>query len=376
MKIDFLITDNEYDTAAYFSQHFAAALKKEGVECRLFWIGGGNFYKAYYEITQDPPDLTCSFSDITLGDNELLCEAWQIPHLSLFVDHAIYFLHQLKSKYSLVSCIDSEDVDFLRKMNFERCLFLPHATPKHLFQENREEKIYDMVMLGSCVDVEKIEKKFPKKLKTLMQELSEKVLKSNSTSCLQALIDAGITQDLPLLHRLLESYVRGKDRLQLLETLKEFDVHIWGQGPWKKYAPKAHLHRPVSFERGLEVMKRAKIVMNSVPSLKFGGHERIFHALALGALPLTSSTTFIHEQFEEGKSILTYRYGHQEQTAACVRDILQDDEKRSKIIHAGQDIVRASHTWETRAKTLLSFLKGLTTEDTEKEKILSVDMCF
>lgn len=358
MKIDFLLVDNTYDTAHHFSEHLGEALQKKGVRVRFLDLGNGNFYRVYRELREEPPDVTCSFSDITLAEGELLADALQIPHLTLLVDHVVYFLHHLKSNYSYVSCMDQEDVHFVKSLGFHRTFFLPHGVPNSLFENRERERLYDVVMIGSCYDYEKIQKrwksKFSAKTRDLLEEAALKILGNENLSCLQVLLEAKVGKELPLLHYELENYVRGKDRIALLRSLKNVKVHIWGQGSWKKYLPEAVIHRSVTFKKALEIMGAAKIVLNSIPTFKYGGHERIFHALALGALPLTSATPYIEAEFPEG-SIACYRYGKEEETLEMVQGLLVNEDRRKAMVEKGKKIVLAKHTWNTRAEQIIKF---------------------
>ena len=93
MHIDFLVGDNLYDSTLYFSKEFCKALEKCGAKTRLFPIADGGFFSACEAIMHQRPDFTCSFSDITVGPGMPLGDQWQIPHLSMLVDPAIYYLH-------------------------------------------------------------------------------------------------------------------------------------------------------------------------------------------------------------------------------------------------------------------------------------------
>lgn len=357
MRIDFLIGDNPYATTSHFSEKFAEALRRSGAEVRLFYVGGGNFYKAFYAITDDPPDLTCSFSDITLGEKEPLGCAWRIPHLTMCVDHALYFLHQTKSNYSYLSTIDEEDLNFLNQLGFQKAFFLPHGVDRELAKiEN--EKVYDIAMLSSCIDFEKIRKGWPGKypqIHKILEEASERVLEEG-ISCLNALLDLKIVEGLPLYHQEVENYVRGVDRVNLVQALDCPRLHIWGHGNWRRYVKEAKVHRAVSFDLGLQVMSRSKIVLNSAPTLQYGSHERIFHALILGALPMTSDTHYVRKYFSPGENISVYRMRHVKER---VDHYLGDDKARIAMTDLGREEVLRNHTWDERAGRLTNFCADL-----------------
>lgn len=341
MNIDILVGDNTYGTVAHFSKGLGDALERQGIKTRLFWIGDGHFFHAFYEIMADPPDFTCSFSDISL-EKQPLADLWQIPHLFLMVDPPIYFLHQLTSKYGWVACVDEGDCAFVRSLNFPRVFFLPHAADANLKTPVEKSREFEAVFFGTCIDYEAVADKWPKGEKDLLFAASEKVLSREGLSIAQALIQLGVRAiDLPRYHDEVDRYTRGKDRVELIRSLKDQKVHIWGEGPWKRYFPHHDLHPPLDFDQTFDIMKESKVVLNSSPRFKSGAHERIFYALICGASVYTGANTYLTTYLPE---VLTYRYGEWE--TPCFKNWQERAE-------AGQQKVLASHTWDTFAKTLL-----------------------
>lgn len=357
MKIDFLIGDNPYSTTAHFTEKLILALKKRGVITRSFYIGGGLFYKAFYEIMRERPDMTCSFSDITIGQKEPLCDMWEIFHLNILVDHAIYFLHQIKAKYSLFASMDQEDVLYLKGLG-AKAFFFPHGVDGDLVADPSKCRPFDIVMFGTCFDYEKIAKKWEK---TPFEACAKRVLNSD-ISPLRALIEEGIEGPLPLMHQDLEKYCKGKERVEIVNSLK--GVHVWGNGPWNKYCPHAKIHKSLSYEKALKIMSESKIVLSPNICHKFSSHERIFQSLALGAVPLTSATPFVCHNFCDGKNLITLG-GHAEK----VMPLLHDEAKRLEIAFEGQKEVLQKHTWDARVDLLLSFYRDFLCSEGGKRDI-------
>jgi spore maturation protein CgeB len=341
MNIDILIGDNRYATAAYFSQALGEALERQGAKTRLFWVGEGQFFHAFYEIMADPPDFTCSFSDISL-EKQPLGDLWHIPHFSLLVDPPIYFLHQLRSKYGWVSCVDEKDCAFVRALNFSRVFFLPHAADAKLKTPVRQQRHLEATFFGTCIDYEAVARAWPEEEKELLMSASEKVLSRAGLSIVQALVELGVRElDLPRYHHEVDLYTRGKDRVELSRSLKGHRVHIWGEGPWEKYLPHHPIYPPLSFDQTLEMMKKSKVVLNSSPRFKSGAHERIFYALMCGASVYTGENDYLKTHLPE---VLTYRFGEWE--TPCFKNWQESAEE-------GQKRVLAAHTWDARAATLL-----------------------
>ncbi len=276
-----------------------------------------------------------------------LGDQWQIPHLSMLVDPAIYYLHQLQGKYSVVSCVDREDVAYVHGLGFERAFFLPHGVDGDL--SGCPQKLYEVVMVGTCYDYEQIRSAWSPEMRSLLDGVAQRVLMEKETSILRGLIEAGVEKELGYYHHELDLYLGTKDRVELVKALKGFDVHIWGEGPWQKYCPEAICHPSLSFVEALEVMKRAKIVLNSSLRFKHGSHERIFHGIMCGALVMTGESSYVAEHFCDEESLLTYSYGKWDEA----REKLAAVSNREEIVAKGRAIVEREHTWEARAKSLL-----------------------
>lgn len=335
MKIDFLVADNLYGSTLHFAKAFTAALEREGAQTRLHWIGEGHFFHALESIYQDPPDLTCSFSDIHFSGSPI-GDLWQIPHLSLLIDPAIYYLHQLQGEYSWVSCVDEGDVELIRSLNFEKVFYLPHGGDSALLTPPLQERPYEVVFFGSCSEYETED--------DIVLEAASKVLSPRNLSIVEALLELDVKEeDLARHHFAVDLYTRFHDRVNVLRALKTHTIHIWGKGPWKKYVPEAIIHPAIPFEETVEIMKKAKVVVNSSPRFKRGLHERILYGSLCGAAVLSG----------QGGGY-TYRYGEWE-------DLSFADWK--SIAQAKQEEVLEEHTWDHRARSLLHHLGLMLYED-------------
>ncbi|MEZ5315503.1 MAG: hypothetical protein R3E91_04780 [Chlamydiales bacterium] len=331
MKIDFLVAENRYGSTLHFAKAFAKALERMGVDTRLHWIGEGEFFHAFHQIMADPPDLTCSFSNIHLS-GQPIGDLWQIPHLSLLVDPAIYCLPQLLGQYSWVSCVDYGDLKFLQELNFKNVFYLPHGADRNLLTPPGKERLYEVVFFGSCVEYLVQEE--------IVLHATNRVLSSQTLSILQALIELGIPQErLVHYHTEVDLCVRFYDRIRLLSALKSHEIHIWGQGPWKKYLPYATIHPPVSFDQAIKIMQKAQVVVNSSPRFKRGLHERILYAALCGAAVLST---------HEGG--YCYQYGKWED---------QQFKDWQEVAYRLQTQVLNEHTWDHRAATLLEYFHFL-----------------
>jgi spore maturation protein CgeB len=343
MKIDFLIGENPYGTTPHFARGLAKALENMGVETRLFDVSDGCFFQAYYSILENPPDYTCSFSDINF-EKKSLGEFLQIPHFSFLVDPPIYYLHQLQGNYSYVSCVDRLDCAFVKSLDFKKVSFLPHAADEIHRTHVEVERPLDAVFFGTCIDYETIFEIWPDSIKDLLLEASHQVLSPKGISIAQALLNLGVSSyDLPRYHAEVDHFTRGKDRIEMLRVL-EGNINIWGNGPWEKYVPHATVHPSIPFDQTLAVMKKSKVVLNSSPRFKSGAHERIFYAFMCGAAAYSGDNDFIREEVPE---TITYFHG------AWKKGFFGNWKERAQ---QGQERIIEYHTWKSRAQSLLHLM--------------------
>ena len=72
-------------------------------------------------------------------------------------------------------------------------------------------------------------------------------------------------------------YIRGIERVRLIKAIKHARIDIFGAGHskaiWERHLGKNHnlvVHDAVTFDQALELMKHAKIVLNSCAWIKDG----------------------------------------------------------------------------------------------------------
>nr|HEV8050933.1 glycosyltransferase [Parachlamydiaceae bacterium] len=303
-------------------------------------------------------------------------------HIACLVDSPNSYLSLTRSASTLITCVDRNSVDFFKGTGFSKVLFMPHGVDRSLAPDASGVREYDVVMLASCIDYELIyaswKSKYSAPLRKAMEETAENALKDISKPYYQVFVEAldkqvqlqsGIDpQTIDFIEILdeIEMYIRGKDRVELIRSIKEAKIDIFGSGDetggWDKYVgdmPNVVLHDPVPFEQALAIMKHSKIVLNSCPWISYGGHERIFSGLACGALVITNENAFLKEEFKDGESIVFYQHGNWEKANHRVNEYLENSPKRDQVALNGRDIVMARHTWDNRAAQLVQELPAL-----------------
>lgn len=368
---------SQYKVQHHFTTCLHSALLKLGIESRLFDINEAD--KFIETMRHDPPDCTLSINGLLPDEQGLIaCDITHIPHVSYLIDAlGNYFVHLIRSPYSIITCIDRATVDFFNDFGFKRALFMPHAVESSLYADADSLRPYEVVMLASCIDYERIsllwKDKFPPWFCMDLEEGVQMALENDTLSSSQVFekvltklryatgIDPSSLDIYALLHDF-DMYVRGRDRIELLQNIDTAQVHVFGAANWSKYlGHKSNIiiHPPISFTEAHEIMKQSKIVLNSCPTIKNGLHERLLAGIACGALVISSENTCLRAQFAEGISIAFYRYAEWQAVNACIGDYLADEPKRRQVVLAGQQIVKNTHTWELRAAELVNALSPL-----------------
>jgi spore maturation protein CgeB len=349
-KLAVLVAQNPYGTTKSFAKGLVDATVKRGGEASLYEVGGGEFGDVLRKWEKNPPEATLSFSDIQVA-GEPLSQHSPFPHYSLLVDPAVYFMHHFLSPKSVVTCIDRADIEMLAKVGAPKIDFLPHAADGNYQPDFRHERSYSYVFFGSCIDFRELEKSWQPRFGTqnavLLKEVSRRALFA-SCSIAEALFESAVPQELFIgFHHEVDLYVRGRERVELLQVFPE--AHVWGDGPWKKYLPQHHIHPAIAFEETLSIMQQAKFVLNASSRFKESSHERILYALLSGAVPVTATNPYLKQSFHDGEEILLFPKGGWRQAREVTLGAL---EKLKQIAEAGEGAVRKAHLWEHRLDSL------------------------
>lgn len=359
-SIDVLLpTISQYDVLSHFALKLYEAFIRQGAHCRL--LSGD---ERIFATIESPPDFTIGFNGaLKMEDGTFFCDYINVPHVSCLLDPPYRFLDLINSPNISITCDDQECCALLKSRGFNRVAFLPHAVEPELALEPEMERIYDITFLGTCIDPAKIKnewkKKFSPKIMRLMEEAARVGLGDNITSFMTALLQDLDPAENQQVFEAVEIYVKGVDRLRLLRSFSEKQVHVFGAGmegiEWKKVLGKEvnlFVHPPVTYKQAIEVMKQSKVVLNSSIKNKQGAHERVFTAAACGAVVVTNNNPWISQQFIDGKEIILYSSQDLAKCCLSVEDLLKDDSKRREIAEAGKKRVMAGHTWDHRVKQL------------------------
>ncbi|MCB1113717.1 MAG: glycosyltransferase family 1 protein [Chlamydiia bacterium] len=382
MKIDlFNVGNSQYKALDYFTERLAEALERKGVEANIQPLNTGDPAGVINRVINDRPDVTLAFNGL-LPDpkGRFLCDMINIPHIAWTVDSPAWFLPLKESPLSWATCIDRSYLDFFHGVGYDRTAFITQACDIKLFDREPEEKVFDVTMLASCIDIEDIEETWEKEASPEMQRaLNHAVdisLRDPKVSFWQAFSEAiGIhraDQDVDfeiIIRRLreLELYVTGKERLDFLKHMTSIPIDVFGDRPegksWSYYLKGMEhikIHPPVTYDEHLDVIAKSRITLNNIAKMREGGSERAFHAFALNTLSMSTEGAYMREFYKDEESILFNRWGSWQKDQEKLKKALSDDAYRTRLIEAGREITRKHHTWDNRAEELIPFVKKIT----------------
>jgi spore maturation protein CgeB len=382
-KVCLLVNYNLYESKRYFTRKLAEAMNRKGIETRIIDVNETTLSgDTMASLKRYAPDLTCSFNSILpVSETKFLWDFLEIPHWAILVDPALYSIQLTRSPYTILSCVDRSDLAAVQANKFLNAFFWPHAVEKELSPGN-QKRIYDVVFLGSCYDYESLRASWrqrnPESINKVLDDAIDLVYSDNRTSLSEALASAWNAAKLDIagvdfaaLFYYLDNYTRGKDRVELIRSIKDAHVHVFGDLAkdnavgvlgWEQYLaglPNVTVHPSVPFWDSLHLMQQSKICLNSMPFFKNGTHERVLAGLACGAVPVTTDNIYFREFFRDNEDLLYYSMKDKSSVNDRVNDLLAQESKRAKIADSGRKIVMENYTWDVRVNDLLEILPSL-----------------
>lgn len=379
-KICFFIDHSPYESKRYFTTKLTEALNRQGIETRIIKMQDKtvcpdllNHLKRY------APDLTASFTGLPLlDDGRYISDFLTVPHWSILIDPAVYSMQYTRNRHSIISCVDQADEAYLRSNNFSNVFFCPHAVEKDI-DMNVGDRIYDVVFPGTCYDYEGLRvfwrQRHSKNINKILDDAIHLILSDKTISITEALTklcrEANLPQtevDFRTLFQYLDIYTRGKDRIELIRSIKDAQIHIFGDADrdslaesigWKSSLGSQEnvtIHPSVPYWEYLNILKQSKICLDSCPFFKQGSHARVPAALACGAVPVATDSLYLREFFTDGLDVLYYSSQDRSDINSKINDLLTNEKKRIEMAKKGRDLVLENHTWENRVEDLLGVL--------------------
>ena len=111
------------------------------------------------------------------------------------------------------------------------------------------------------------------------------------------------------------------------------------------------------FDECLDLMKRSRLVLNSLSVFPQGSHERIWYGMAAGAAVITDPSTFVNEDFTDRENIMFWPSDPAD-GALMAAEALADPGRLDEMAAAAMPLYAAKHTWASRAGIIERAING------------------
>jgi hypothetical protein len=352
------------------------ALERQGVHTSLLLIPDEWSPSLLEAVQQEDPDCTWSINRFV--DASFWYYPAGIPHVDLSVDACTYcHPYALKSPHLVQLFVDQASCDFFSAYTGKRAIWFPHAISQSTIDHVRaspsiplELRPLDTVLLGSYIDHRNVrrvwESSFPVSDVEAFVSIAERTVDDPSyflfaealsyferSPTVQQVIEQNHLSPFSLANTI-ELFARGLDRERLLHALKGRSLSIFtspdNAAHWsKEEEAQGCLMRPqVPFDEVIDVCRQSRVVINSVPTICKGYHERLFLALAAGAVTIVGRGKLPPSFF---------RYGRLVEYDQASLETLQDRIVKAERSTVDQEEVlswlECEHTWDVRLKNAL-----------------------
>ncbi len=303
------------------------------------------------------------------------------PVFGHIMDHPIYHCTRLEAKHGdnmYVGCIDKSHVDYIDKYypDVRNVVFLPHGgfTPKRVVPYG--QRSIDVFFPGSYRNMSEVQREIDE-MQEVYKNMAKLLISKMTADPMLTLQDALASyfdqikfeyssKEFELVMNymhVVDQFIHEASRNNCIQVLIKNGVHITvcGSG-WENVDPELAPFINVigsnglDFTEVLEVMADSKFVLNHVPTLQNGMHERIFTSMICGAVCLTHDFPIMHEEFSDGENVILYTDSDIPLLADRIKELLNSPEQAEQIARRGQEIALSRHTWAKNAEAILKIV--------------------
>ena len=379
-----------YSVVNLFVENSVYFLRKKGHNVTIIDANNSDAINTLLNIfNTQVVDLVINFGKATnpiLNDGRPLYDAANTTLLAVYVDHPAYHIPSLTENIKNFLCCfnDKQHVDYINEIlpnHHKISFFLPHGglttnieedNQIKTFEKYKKQKTIDIVFAGTFLnDIEKPwhdNLAYPSKL---LDEVFELFMYDDYLSIQEAfkivfdrnkILFSSIGKiQLSNLYRVVQNYIRSYSRILLIKKLSEsgLNITICGNG-WENFAKE---HKNINYigaldiKENLELIKKAKVLINVTPTLRNGSHERVFTGMLNNTVLFSDRSRYYDEFFENEKDILYYSFNSLDKDIEKLKAILSDDKKLFEISQNAYEIANKYHTWENRVDTILDMVK-------------------
>ncbi len=315
--------------------------------------------------------------DMLTKENDVnLWEHYNIPYINILMDHPFHYKRPLRnaSSTAIVLCTDRNHVKYIRRFfkNIGRADFLPHAGVElHCKHKPLTERGIDVLYAGALpiytvskmipdlssvreFDAEKMTGEVLRELVSHPEKTTEQAIEEYVKAIGVSMSDAEL-QSLIVKMRFLDSYATSFFREQAVRILVESGIHVtaygvgwdqcdWSDNPYLTYGGK------VLAPEILPLMNNAKIVLNTMTWFKAGTHDRVFNGMLAGAAVVTDDSTYMKQEFTDGKELVMFPLKELGTLPERVFDLFGHMDQMQELADRGYEAARNNHTWKNRAE--------------------------
>ena len=378
-----------YSVVNLFVDNTIYFLKKKGHIVTIIDANSSDAIKDLLDIfNTQVVDLVINFGKATnpiLNDGRPLYDAANTTLLAVYVDHPAYHIPSLTENIKNFLCCfnDKQHVDYVNEIlpnHHKISFFLPHGGLKKTFEEDNQIKTFeeyknqksiDIVFAGTFLkNIERTWQNDENYLTKLLDEVIELFMYDDYLSIQESFkiifekykikfSTIGKVQ-LASLYRMVQDYIRAYTRNYLLKKLVQsgLNITICGNG-WESFAKE---HKNINYigaldiKENLELITKAKVLINVTPNFTDGSHERVFTGMLNNTVIFSDKSRYYDEFFEDEENILYYSFNSLEDDIKKLKEILKDDKKLFDISQNAYEIANKHHTWENRVDTMLEMV--------------------
>ncbi|MDS1369557.1 glycosyltransferase [Aliarcobacter butzleri] len=378
-----------YSVVNLFVDNTIYFLKKKGHIVTIIDANSSDAIKDLLDIfNTQVVDLVINFGKATnpiLNDGRPLYDAANTTLLAVYVDHPAHHIPSLTENIKNFLCCfnDKQHVDYVNEIlpnHHKIAFFLPHGGLKKTFEEDNQIKNLEEYKKQKSIDIvfagtfnKNITKKWEDIIdypKYILDEVSEILIHDDYASvhktfnqvCTKYGIKFSTFGKVQLPSTLVEiiGYVRSVKRVELIKKIAKngLNITICGNG-WESFVKE---HKNINYigalniKENLELIKKAKVLINVTPNFTDGSHERVFTGMLNNTVVFSDISRYYDEFFEDEKNILYYSFNSLDEDIEKLKNILKDDKKLYEISQNAYEIANKHHTWENRVDTMLEMV--------------------
>jgi glycosyltransferase involved in cell wall biosynthesis len=368
-----------YYATCYFGFDLAKAFQQLGYSVELLNVQNIRRLKTILRKRNVFFILGMNGHGITELSKDLYNYKLTVPYFAYLVDHPMYhsqrFDFNSSSQNLIVSCVDKSHVHYLETYfsgNFSK-VFVPHGSAlsiPDLEMKPIKDRPIDILFAGSYFSTEECRNHWisDSSYKDIMDEIVENGIYENKKPLMEiakeTFLSKGIDFDYSNNERLknlitqVDLFIRGRRRKEVLESLISLPLHVY-HSDWsylESLGGKVKVYPAINYDEFQKKMFESKIVLNVLPNLVFGGHDRIFTSMLAGSVSLTDPNRYLHSCFKDEENILMYKF-QEADFANKVQQLLCDHDKLQEMSEKGKKIAQEDHTWLNRALQIIDHVQ-------------------